>query len=117
MNITITTVAAVLVDGKNYGSVADTIANNRQLAPDVQRALVAYEAERAAALATLSAHRDRLASVIATAGEFIAKGNIEGVVAMWQDGQKSAAQLELEALAIAQAELDAKREALQKVLE
>lgn len=32
----------VHVDGRNYGAVADAIANNKQLAPAIQRALVAY---------------------------------------------------------------------------
>jgi hypothetical protein len=68
---------SVLVDGKHYGAVADTIASHPQLASDIQRALVAYDdaqksahadalkaasekltTEHAEALAKLSAERD-----------------------------------------------------------
>ena len=51
---------SVLVDGKHYGAVCDTIANNPQLASDIQRALVAYDdAQRAAHAAGLE-ERDRI---------------------------------------------------------
>ena len=42
--ITIDSPGSVLVDGKHYGAVADTIANNPQLASDIQQALVAEQA-------------------------------------------------------------------------
>lgn len=41
--ITIESPHSVLVDGKHYGAVADTIANHPQLASDIQRALVDYD--------------------------------------------------------------------------
>lgn len=74
---TIDSPGSVLVDGKHYGAVADTIANNPQLASDIQLALVAYDdaqkaahadalktalkkltAEHTEALAKLTAERD-----------------------------------------------------------
>lgn len=42
----------VVVDGQSYGRVADAIANNRHLAPAIQRALEAWDARRSADLAT-----------------------------------------------------------------
>ena len=52
--ITLESPHSVNVDGKHYGAVADTIANNPQLASDIQRALVAYdEAQKAAHAARL----------------------------------------------------------------
>jgi len=58
--ITLESPHSVLVDGKHYGAVADTIANNPQLASDIQRALVAYaDALRAAHAAALE-ERDRI---------------------------------------------------------
>lgn len=42
--ITINSLSSVSVDGLDHGTVADTIANNRQFAADIQRALVAYDA-------------------------------------------------------------------------
>jgi hypothetical protein len=64
--ITLESPHSVLVDGKHYGAVADTIANNPQLASDIQRALVAYDAalraEHAAQIAALNqTHADALA--------------------------------------------------------
>lgn len=47
--ITITSIASLTLDGKPAGKVADAIANNRALAPDIQRALEAWDAERTAA--------------------------------------------------------------------
>jgi hypothetical protein len=57
---------SVLVNGSHYGAVCDTIANNPQLASDIQRALVAYDealrAEHAAQIAALKqTHADALA--------------------------------------------------------
>lgn len=40
---------SVKVDGKDFGAVADAIANNPQIASDIQRALVAYDEEQKAA--------------------------------------------------------------------
>ena len=58
--ITLESPHSVLVDGNHYGAVADTIANNPQLASDIQRALVAYaDALRAAHFAALE-ERDRI---------------------------------------------------------
>jgi multidrug efflux pump subunit AcrA (membrane-fusion protein) len=42
MAITITSPQALQIDGQNYGNVADAIANNRQLAGDIQLALNAW---------------------------------------------------------------------------
>lgn len=47
--VTIQSPSSVLVDGVNFGAVADAIANNRHLASDIQRALVAYDDEQKAA--------------------------------------------------------------------
>jgi hypothetical protein len=57
---------SVLVNGSHYGAVCDTIANNPQLASDIQRALVAYDAalraDHAAQIAALKqTHADALA--------------------------------------------------------
>ncbi len=43
--IIIESAKAVLVDGVNYGAVADTITNNKQLTSDVQLSLLDYEKE------------------------------------------------------------------------
>jgi hypothetical protein len=64
--ITIESPHSVLVNGSHYGAVCDTIANNPQLASDIQRALVAYDealrAEHAAQIAALKqTHADALA--------------------------------------------------------
>jgi 1,4-alpha-glucan branching enzyme len=75
--ITIVSPTSLLIDGIQAGAVADAIANNQQLASDIQRALVAYDdaqksahadalkaavekltAEHAETLAKLSAERD-----------------------------------------------------------
>ena len=58
--ITIESPHSVLVDGKHYGAVADTIANNPQLASDIQRALVAYDDAQRAAHAAALEERDRI---------------------------------------------------------
>lgn len=47
--VTIQSPSSVSVDGVNFGAVADAIANNRHLASDIQRALVAYDDEQKAA--------------------------------------------------------------------
>jgi hypothetical protein len=58
---TIDSPGSVLVDGKHYGAVADTIANNPQLASDIQRALVAYDdAQKAAHADALKATAEKL---------------------------------------------------------
>lgn len=44
--ITIQDLQHVLVDGSNFGAVADTIANNPKLASDVQNALVEWDKTR-----------------------------------------------------------------------
>jgi hypothetical protein len=64
--ITIESPHSVLVNGSHYGAVCDTIANNPQLASDIQRALVAYDAalraEHAAEIAALNqTHAEALA--------------------------------------------------------
>jgi hypothetical protein len=58
--ITLESPHSVLVDGKHYGAVADTIANNPQLASDIQRALVAYDDAQRAAHAAALEERDRI---------------------------------------------------------
>jgi hypothetical protein len=64
--ITIESPHSVLVNGSHYGAVCDTIANNPQLASDIQRALVAYDTalrdEHAAQIAALNqTHAEALA--------------------------------------------------------
>ena len=58
--ITLESPHSVLVDGKHYGAVADTIANNPQLASDIQRALVAYDDALRAAHAAALEDRTRI---------------------------------------------------------
>lgn len=54
----------VLVDGENFGKPADVIANNRALAPAIQRALEKWNAE-------LVAERDAAQTDLATLTAFI----------------------------------------------
>ena len=51
---------SVKVNGKDFGAVADCIANNPQLASDIQRALVAYDDAQRAAHAAALEERDRI---------------------------------------------------------
>ena len=51
---------SVKVDGKDFGAVADCIANNPQLASDIQRALVAYDDALRAGQAAALEERDRI---------------------------------------------------------
>lgn len=48
------------IDGAASGAVADAIANNPQLASDIQRALVAYDDAQRAGHATALEERDRI---------------------------------------------------------
>ena len=65
----------VLVDGENYGKVCDTIANNVQLASDIQIALEDWASE-------LTADRDRLAKLLADASAHFDNGDIEALKKM-----------------------------------
>ena len=71
---------SVLVDGKHYGAVCDTIANNPQLASDIQRALVAYdEALRAAHAAQIAALKQTHADALAVEARFKRRSRAEKV--------------------------------------
>ena len=56
MEILVTSPRSVIVDGVNFGAVADVIANNKQLASGIQIALQKYDEEQK------SAHADALKS-------------------------------------------------------
>jgi hypothetical protein len=59
--ITIDSPTSLLIDGIQAGAVADAIANNQQLASDIQRALVAYDdAQKAAHADALKASAEKL---------------------------------------------------------
>lgn len=58
--ITIESLSNVLLDGASIGAVADTIANNPNLASDIQQALVKYEEAGASELAALRAIKGSL---------------------------------------------------------
>ena len=58
--ITIESPHSVLVNGSHYGAVCDTIANNPQIASDIQRALVAYDDAHRVAHSTAQEERDRI---------------------------------------------------------
>ena len=64
---------AVFVDGENYGKVADTIANNQQLASDIQIALElwAKEKEDAVEKATADAVADAVLGVQGKLNELV----------------------------------------------
>ena len=106
---------AEITDHTSYALSAAQVAADELTALKTEHATAMAVA--VAALAQVTAHRDKLATEIATAGNYIAKGDVQGVIAMWQHGQKTAAQLELEAIEREQAELDAKRLAVEKILE
>jgi hypothetical protein len=91
--ITIQSATAVLVDGQNYGKVADTIANNNQLASDIQIALEAWVSElesqtKAVAdeaetrIAAVTAENTRLSKLLADASAAFDAGDIAKLTAM-----------------------------------
>ena len=59
-SITIQSPTLLFIDGVAGGAVADTIANNRHLASDIQRALVAYDDALRAGQAAALEERDRI---------------------------------------------------------
>lgn len=66
--VVVASATSVLVDGTDYGKPADAIANNKQLAPAIQRALEKWAAdlaaEKADADAELAALKSRSSSVL-----------------------------------------------------
>ena len=82
---------SVNVNGKDFGAVADCIANNPQLASDIQRALVAYDDEQKAAHA--DALKSALEKLTAEHAEALAKVTAE------RDAAKAEAKAALEQVA------------------
>jgi hypothetical protein len=80
MEILVTSPRSVIVDGVNFGAVADAIANNKQLASGIQTALQKYDEEQKALLdavkAELAGNQAYQKEAIKRAKEVIASGNI-----------------------------------------
>jgi hypothetical protein len=79
MEILVTSPRSVIVDGVNFGAVADAIANNKQLASGIQIALQKYDEEQKALLnsvkAELAGNQAYQKEAIKRAKEVIASGN------------------------------------------
>ena len=78
MEILVTSPRSVIVDGVNFGAVADVIANNKQLASGIQIALQKYDEEQKALLnaikAELAGNQAYQKEAIKRAKEVIASG-------------------------------------------
>lgn len=127
----------VRVDGKSFGAVADTIANNPKLASAVQRALVVWEAGLASqakadadaakasadtALATKDAQVKAAANVQAMADSFVARtkaaiaaGDLVTAGKIVAEAETPAKEKEKATLDKQIADLNAKRAALDEV--
>ena len=105
---------AVFVDGENYGKVADTIANNKQLASDIQIALEAWAQEKETTLSEITADRDRLAALLADASAAFDAGDIAKLTAMREDAQKTENEKKLQAALAKKAEAESEIAALAK---
>jgi hypothetical protein len=87
MEILVTSPRSVIVDGVNFGAVADAIANNKPLASGIQIALQKYDEEQKALLdavkTELAGNQSYQKEAIKRAKEVIASGNfqaLEGVL-------------------------------------
>lgn len=78
MEILVTSPRSVIVDGVNFGAVADAIANNKQLASGIQIALQKYDEEQKALFnavkAELAGNQAYQKEAIKRAKEVIASG-------------------------------------------
>jgi len=90
----------VLVDGENYGKVCDTIANNRQLASDIQIALEEWASE-------LTAENERLAKLLAEASAAFDAGDIATLTAMREAALQTETEKKLAAALAKKAEAEA----------
>jgi len=90
----------VFVDGENYGKVCDTIANNVQLASDIQIALENWASE-------LTAENERLAKLLSDASAHFDNGDIEALKKMREDAQKTENEKKLAAALAKKAEAEA----------
>jgi hypothetical protein len=83
MEILVTSPRSVIVDGVNFGAVADVIANNKQLASGIQIALQKYDEEQKALLnsvkAELAGNQAYQKEAIKRAKEVIASGNFQAL--------------------------------------
>jgi DNA replication protein DnaC len=79
MEILVTSPHSVIVDGVNFGAVADAIANNKQLASGIQIALQKYDEEQKALLDSvkteLAGNQAYQKEAIKRAKKVIASGN------------------------------------------
>jgi len=83
MEILVTSPRSVIVDGVNFGAVADVIANNKQLASGIQIALQKYDEEQKTLLnsvkAELAGNQAYQKEAIERAKEVIASGNFQAL--------------------------------------
>ena len=83
MEILVTSPRSVIVDGVNFGAVADAIANNKQLASGIQIALQKYDEEQKTLLnsvkAELAGNQAYQKEAIERAKEVIASGNFQAL--------------------------------------
>jgi hypothetical protein len=83
MEILVTSPRSVIVDGVNFGAVADAIANNKQLASGIQIALQKYDEEQKSLLnavkAELAGNQAYQKEAIERAKEVIASGNFQAL--------------------------------------
>lgn len=83
MEILVTSPRSVIVDGVNFGAVADAIANNKQLASGIQIALQKYDEEQKTLLnsvkAELAGNQAYQKEAIKRAKEVIASGNFQAL--------------------------------------
>lgn len=83
MEILVTSPRSVIVDGVNFGAVADVIANNKQLASGIQIALQKYDEEQKTLLnsvkAELAGNQAYQKEAIKRAKEVIASGNFQAL--------------------------------------
>jgi len=104
----------VLVDGQNYGKVADTIANNKQLASDIQIALEAWAQEKETTLSEITADRARIAKLLADASDAFDKGDVAKLAAMRASALQTEGEKKLQAALAKKAEAESEIAALAK---
>lgn len=113
----------VLVDGSNFGAVSDTISNNKDIASDVQRSLVAWQKtlsdEHDSALSKIVADRDSaqkaLADLQALTSSILAQAKLidhPATQALVAEVEKEPKQRQKEALLAQAAELQKQADAI-----
>jgi hypothetical protein len=120
MEILVTSPRSVIVDGVNFGAVADAIANNNQLASGIQIALQKYDEEQKALLnsvkAELAGNQAYQKEAIKRAKEVIASGNfqaLEGVLSFAEaDFKEKERQKALEEIQKQEEELNKRKQEL-----